>query len=98
MSGVCSEEAQVCGKRESMDGLQPEHLKYGEHPIILCLQRVFDIIHPSCMPEGVTIPVLKDNGFDPLNPNNNHRTTPTSLCQTHIIFDATNLTPVLKNS
>ena len=70
-----------CGRGGGADGLQPEHLKYGCHSLILWLQRIFNAIIllediPSCLKLGVTVPIFKR---DPLNPNNYHGITLTSV-------------------
>ena len=58
-------------KCEKGDGLQPEHLKYGGHSIVLWLQRIFNKISviedlPPCLKLGIVVPVFTD----PLDPNN----------------------------
>ena len=71
-----------CGRGGGADGLQPEHLKYGCHSLILWLQRIFNAIIllediPSCL--KVTVPIFKGKGRDPLNPNNYRGITLTSV-------------------
>ena len=63
------------GKGGGFDGLQPEHIKYSGHSLLIWLQRIFNGIIllediPPSLKVGVTIPVFKGKGRDPLNPNN----------------------------
>ena len=72
------------GKSGAADGLLPEHLKHGGHSIILWLQSVFNKIRtcgdiPPCLKLGITVPVFKGKGRDPLNPNNYRGITLTSV-------------------
>ena len=73
-----------CGKSGGADGLQPEHIKYGGHSITLWFQSIFNKIStledlPPCLKLGVTIPVFKGKGRDPLNPDNYRGITLTSV-------------------
>ena len=66
------------------DGLQPEHLKYGGHSVILWLQHIFNEISdiedlPRCLKLGIVVPVFKGRGRDPLDPNNYRGITLTSV-------------------
>ena len=73
-----------CGKSGGVDGLQPEHIKYGGHSLILWLQRIFNAIValediPPCLKLGVTVPVFKGKGRDPLIPSSYRGITLTSV-------------------
>ena len=69
-----------CGKRGGANGLQPEHIKYGGHSIILWFQSIFNKISTlEDIPPCLTIPVFKGKGRDPLNPNNYRGITLTSV-------------------
>ena len=69
------------GNGGGFDGLQPEHIKY---VLLIWLQRIFNGIIllediPPSLKVGVTIPVFKGKGCDPLNPNNYRGITLTSV-------------------
>ena len=73
-----------CGKNGGVDGLQPEHIKYGGHSLILWLQRIFNAIIalediPPCLKVGVNVPVFKGKGRDPLIPSSYRGITLTSV-------------------
>ena len=60
------------GKGCGADKLQAEHLKYGGHIVLLLLQRIFNTIIqlegiPLCLKLGITVPIFKGKGRDPLN-------------------------------
>ena len=63
-----------CGKAGGIDGLQPEHLKYGGSSLALWLKQVFcTFSHFECVPEGLLTgiikPIYKGKGKDPLTCN-----------------------------
>ena len=59
------------GRSKGADGLSAEHLIYGGTAIVLWLKKIFNRIIsleevPSCLKEGVIIPVYKGKGKDPM--------------------------------
>lgn len=72
------------GKGCGADKLQAEHLKYGGHIVLLWLQRIFNTIIqlegiPPCLKLGITVPIFKGKGRDPLNQDNYRGITLTSV-------------------
>ena len=62
-------------KSAGQDNLTAEHLKFGGQTIITWLTEILNSIVdveriPSCLKLGITIPVYKGGGKDPLNANN----------------------------
>ena len=60
------------GKASGLDGLTAEHIRYGGHTIIVWLTEIFNAIIefemiPSVLKTGVTIPVYKGGGKDPMD-------------------------------
>ena len=60
-----------CGKAAGPDKLQPEHLKYGGHTLVLWLRKLFNRLIslediPSCLKDGLVTPIYKKQGKDPL--------------------------------
>ena len=75
-----------CGKGGGSDRLQPEHLKYGGHSIVLWLQYIFNETSqsdiedlPPCLNLGIVVLVFKGRGRNPLDPNNYRGITLTSV-------------------
>ena len=59
-------------KSAGEDGLTAEHLKYGGNCIIVWLAEILNAIVdseqiPVCLKLGITIPIYKGGGKDPLN-------------------------------
>ena len=61
-------------KSAGLDNLTAEHLKYGGNCIIIWLTEILNAIVdteqiPACLKLGITIPIYKGGGKDPLNAN-----------------------------
>ena len=61
-------------RSKGSDGLKSEHLLYGGPSVILWLRKIFNAIIslesvPSCLTEGIVVPVYKGKGKDPLSPS-----------------------------
>ena len=61
-------------KSAGLDNLTAEHLKYGGNSIIVWLTEILNAIVdmeqiPACLKLGITIPIYKGRGKDPLNTN-----------------------------
>ena len=61
-------------KSAGPDNLTAEHLKYGGNSIIVWLTEILNAIVdmeqiPACLKLGITIPIYKGRGKDPLNTN-----------------------------
>ena len=60
------------GRSKGADGLNSEHLLYGGTAVTLWLKKIFNTIIsleeiPSCLKEGVVVPIYKGKGKDPLS-------------------------------
>lgn len=61
-------------KASGLDGLQPEHLRFGGQSLLLWVQQIcnsiieFEVI-PDCLKLGIVCPIYKGCGRNPLDTN-----------------------------
>ena len=89
------------GRSKGADGLSAEHLIYGGTAIVLWLKKIFNRIIsleevPSCLKEGVIIPVYKGKGKDPMVTHSYRGITLSSvIAKTFEIVILNRMSPVL---